>query len=480
MYSGLLVRKGVIVSGTDGKDGVKTWCWTLDRERERERHRGRVLRSGQELKSFLCCPVNRTKTSEISEQKLAGMQEQVRSAEMLLGRKKMKVLGVMMMVNFFILILLEVSRNSGQSRNGASKVLIPNKPFWKKQVISEAYWNREQQKLDYAHNPILAVTENSSNAVVTGWLNGTNQSNSCEPDMSVTTQVKDYNSLPGRFKDFLLYMRCRTYPMVVDQPHICRNKPYLLLAIKSLAPHFDRRQAIRESWGKAGRLANHTVATIFLLGNATAVDHFPDLSRMLKYEAAMHRDILQWDYRDSFFNLTVKEVLFLDWLHRRCPGASFIFKGDDDVFVNTHRILDFLKGLSPTKAKDLFVGDVITNASPHRDKKLKYFIPASLFVGHYPAYAGGGGFLYSGDLALRLHSVSHQVALYPIDDVYTGMCLKKLGLVPEKHKGFRTFDIEEKYRNNPCAYKSLILVHSRTPQDMIKIWNWLNDPGLSC
>lgn len=48
-------------------------------------------------------------------------------------------------------------------------------------------------------------------------------------------------------------------------------------------------------------------------------------------------------------------------------------------------------------------------------------------------------------LALRLYNVTDRVLLYPIDvDVYTGMCLQKLALAPERHKGFRTFDIEEK------------------------------------
>ncbi|XP_061082779.1 N-acetyllactosaminide beta-1,3-N-acetylglucosaminyltransferase 2a [Conger conger] len=396
-----------------------------------------------------------------------------------MARLKMKVLGVMMMVNFFIFILVEVSRISGQGKGTNARPRVPDKPFWKKSVVSEAYWNREQQMLDYVHNPILASGNGSALQVLDG-LNDTLHANACEPNLGVMTQVKDYNSLPARFKDFLLYMRCRSYPMVVDQPGVCREQPYLLLAVKSLSPHFDRRQAIRESWGRAGRLANRTVATVFLLGNATAADHFPDLSEMLRFEAARHGDVLQWDYRDTFFNLTVKEVLFLDWLRRRCPGAAFVFKGDDDVFVNTRRILEFLRGLSPARARDLFVGDVITRAGPHRNKKLKYFIPESLFVGQYPPYAGGGGFLYSGDLALRLQAAAHKVALYPIDDVYTGMCLRTLGLVPEKHKGFRTFDIEEKYRANPCAYKSLMLVHSRTPQDMIKIWGWLGDPALSC
>nr|XP_023680866.1 N-acetyllactosaminide beta-1,3-N-acetylglucosaminyltransferase 2 isoform X1 [Paramormyrops kingsleyae] len=416
---------------------------------------------------------------------LAGLREvcstllQVISGTMNPTRKKLKLVGVMMTVNVFIFIMAEVLRSSGQGKGNGHKLVMPTKPFWKKLVAKEGFWNREQQKLDYLHNPIL-MKSNGSKAELLQWLNDTDFSESCDPDFGVATKVSDYNSLPERFKDFLLYMKCRSYPMVLDQPDMCKGGPFLLLAVKSLAPHFDRRQAIRESWGRAGRIANRTVATVFLLGSATEVDHFPDLSKMLQYESSIHHDILMWDYRDTFFNLTVKEVLFLDWFRHRCPTASFVFKGDDDVFVNTQRIMEFLKDLSPDKAKDLFVGDVITNAGPHRDKKLKYFIPESIFVGMYPPYAGGGGFLYSGDLALRLHNVSQQVFLYPIDDVYTGMCLRKLGLSPEKHKGFRTFDIEEKYRDNACAYKSLILVHSRTPQEMIKIWTWLSDPNLNC
>ncbi|XP_071335934.1 N-acetyllactosaminide beta-1,3-N-acetylglucosaminyltransferase 2 [Trachinotus anak] len=395
---------------------------------------------------------------------------------MAMQRKRLKLV-VTLMINLFIFIL--IFRHSSQDKNGRQKVLIPSEPFWAKVTPNVAYWNRQQQIQDLQNNPILSA--NSSDTDLPDWLSETTlTSDPCERNIRVTTQVKDYNSLPDRFKDFLLYMHCRSYPTVMDPPDICKEPPFLLLAVKSQVSHFDRRQAIRQSWGQAGVIANQTVVTVFLLGNATVWDHHPDLSHSLQDESTRHQDIIQWDYRDSFFNLTVKEVLFLEWIQARCPGARFIFKGDDDVFVNTYRILDFLKGLSEPKARDLFVGDVITDAGPHRDKKVKYFIPESMYVGKYPPYAGGGGYLYSGDIAARLHSASQRVPLYPIDDVYTGMCLKKLGLAPEKHKGFRTFDIEEKYRSNPCAYKSLMLVHPRTPQQMIQIWTWLRSPDLNC
>lgn len=398
-----------------------------------------------------------------------------------MASRKVSVFCVAMVLNIFICLLMGVSWNFRRNKSGGQKVKIPSERFWQKLALSKSFWNKEQQHLDFINNPIVSsVLPSESQIELADWLNDTGPLNPCEPDYRVPRQIMDYNSLPQRFQDFLLHMRCRTYPMLINQPHVCNENPFLLLVVKSLIPHFDRRQAIRETWGRAGVFANRTVATVFLLGNTLSADHFPDLQGMLSHEAKTHKDLLQWDYRDTFFNLTLKEVLFLEWFSQNCPHAQYILKGDDDVFVNTLKIIKHLEGLSEDKAEDLFIGDVISNAGPHRDRKLKYFIPESVFVGQYPPYAGGGGYLYSGKLALRLHNVSRQIVLYPIDDVYTGMCLKKLGMVPEKHSGFRTFGIETKYKDNPCIYRSLMLVHSQTPQEMLKIWQWITNSELDC
>ncbi|KAM9792221.1 N-acetyllactosaminide beta-1,3-N-acetylglucosaminyltransferase 2a [Neosynchiropus ocellatus] len=371
-------------------------------------------------------------------------------------------------VSVAVLLALSFSRQSPPWRTNAS-----SKTFWQPQSFSKSFWNREQQLLDLVHNPILL-------AAAQDLLNDTGPLDPCDPDHRVPTLIPDYSTLPRPLQDFLLHMRCRSYPVLIRPLHPCADRPFLLMVIKSLVPHFDRRQAIRETWGRAGDLANRTVATVFLLGRTSTQDHFPDLQGMLEHEAGFHRDVLQWDFRETFFNITLKEVLFLDWFSQRCPDAQFVLKGDDDVFVNTFRVLDYLENLPSSRAKDLFVGDVITAASPHRDKRIKYFIPESLFSGTYPPYAGGGGYLFSGDLALRLRGASRRVVLFPIDDVYTGMCLGKLGLVPTKHPGFRTFDIDRKHRDNLCIYRNLMMVHSRTPEEMLKIWPWIAHPELDC
>lgn len=397
---------------------------------------------------------------------------------MSVGRRRLKLLGILMMVNIFIYVIVEVSKSGSQDKNAKGRVVIPRSKFWRKYTPHKAYWNKQQQKLELLYNPILSLLSNMT--VEENLVSNLSVLSSCDPDPLVHSEVSDFANLPDRFKDFLLYLRCRNYSLLMDQPNKCVQKPFLLLAIKSLIPHFDRRQAIRESWGKEIESGDVIVRRVFLLGQTPPEDHFPDLSHMVKFESDTHHDILLWNYRDTFFNLTLKEVLFLKWVSSSCANVQFIFKGDDDVFVNTNQILDYLKSLTKEKAKDLFIGDVIKDAGPHREKKLKYYIPESVYEGSYPPYAGGGGFLYSGDLALRLNNASDQVLLYPIDDVYTGMCLQKLGLAPEKHKGFRTFDIEEKYRNNICSYTNLMLVHSRKPQEMIKIWTRLQDPHLNC
>ena len=55
------------------------------------------------------------------------------------------------------------------------------------------------------------------------------------------------------------------------------------------------------------------------------------LNNLLELENKEHHDILQWDFSDTFFNLTLKQVLFLEWMERNCPNARFLLNGDDDM-----------------------------------------------------------------------------------------------------------------------------------------------------
>ncbi|XP_077578095.1 N-acetyllactosaminide beta-1,3-N-acetylglucosaminyltransferase 2 [Stigmatopora nigra] len=333
-----------------------------------------------------------------------------------------------------------------------------------------AYWNR------LLHYALKSVARGEDPSVrEPPW-------SSCRETEREVMELNVHNlaSYPLLLQNFLRGMKCRSPPILLDQPDKCQgNATFLLFAIKSAPANFEQRQAVRDTWGRE-RLhgAGQHVRTVFLLGTASSDD--PDLSVLVRFEAEHYGDIVQADFHESLFNLSLKMNVFLRWTLDRCPRAAFIFNGDDDVLVNTPALLSYLRSLDPSKAKHLYVGQVIKTARPLRDPKSKYFIPASFYEGHYPAYAGGGGFVVSGKLLRPLYSTCRVIPFFPIDDVYVAMCFSALGLAPQAHYGFKTFDIPEVDRENLCAYKKLILVHRRSPKQLKKIWRGIHSPLLTC
>lgn len=347
--------------------------------------------------------------------------------------------------------------------------------------------------MDRKSNPILGGTlkkDAEENVLSPGGVN-------CSQDLGLISRLPDFKKWPEQIQEFVLSMHCREYPLLLDQPETCGSSgeevPMLLMAIKSQEGNFENRQAIRQSWGQDGWVKGlkgngGVVRRVFLLGKQdVSQGPYADVSDLLEQEEGRYHDIIQWDFLDTFFNLTLKDVLFWHWFSRRCPHAHFVFKGDDDVFVRTPALLDTLRQeeqklkLGPAwKIRHFFVGDVIRKAVPLQETTNKYYIPKSFYKGLYPPYAGGGGVVYSGALALRLKEVSKRVYLFPIDDVYLGMCLERLGVYPIHHRGFLTFDFPKGEAKKPCAYHSILLVHKRTPKEILKQWREVRVPRPEC
>lgn len=285
-------------------------------------------------------------------------------------------------------------------------------------------------------------------------------------DPTSVQHVKGTDPYPDLLQSFLMHSQCRNHRMIINQPEKCPlNDTFLLLAIKSLPQNFAQRQAVRDSWGAERSYGGRNVRLVFLLGTTPG----PDLSPLLAYEDSHFHDLLQWDFEDTFFNLTLKDQLFLGWAKKHCVGAKYILKGDDDVFARTPSIVHVLSLLTSHRHHSLYMGHIVKSAKPYRDPHSKYYIPPSFYDGFYPPYAGGGGYVFSGSLTPWLYLVSHFVAPFPIDDVYTGMCFLALGVHPTGHPGFKTFNTP-KGEKAGCSEKHLLLVHQKSPQEMLKMW----------
>lgn len=290
------------------------------------------------------------------------------------------------------------------------------------------------------------------------------------------------------FKQYLRSKDQRNFTLLINQPNKCSKPPgdsFLLIAVKSIVEEFDRRESVRKTWGREGIINGARVRRVFLLGtprNKSAVSMWESL---MQQESHYYKDILLWDFLDTFFNLTLKEVHFLSWAEQFCSNVKFVFKGDADVFVNVENLISYSQTRDPSK--DLFVGDIINNAKPIRSKKSKYYIPETMYgLGIYPAYAGGGGFLMSAVTMKKLSKSCREVELFPIDDVFLGMCLQRVNITPVLHEGFKTFGIARPSAAphlqtfDPCFYRDLMVVHSLKAAEIWLMWNLLHSQQPPC
>ncbi|XP_018416651.1 PREDICTED: N-acetyllactosaminide beta-1,3-N-acetylglucosaminyltransferase 3-like [Nanorana parkeri] len=341
----------------------------------------------------------------------------------------------------------------------------------------------KDEKEEIENRPVLAspVTYGAAELKKIEWVSG------CQENSTVEL-VAGFSKLPAHIKDFLKYRHCRNFPQILNAPQKCGGRAaskgvFLLLAIKSSPGNYERRAIIRQTWGEENSYNGAHVKRIFLSGTSNNEREGKHLRQLLKIESETYGDILQWDFHDSFFNLTLKQLLFHQWLDDQCPGANFIFNGDDDVFVNTFNVVIYLRGLEADN--HLFVGQLIANVGPIRESGSKYYVPIQVTSSNsYPMYCGGGGILLSKYTAHAIYNKSLEIPLFPIDDVYLGMCLEKAGLVPASHMGMRTVGVRVPSVKldsfNPCYYRELLMVHRFVPYQMLVMWKAVQDPHLDC
>lgn len=296
-----------------------------------------------------------------------------------------------------------------------------------------------------------------------------------------TTEVKDKEpEKPVDDEPPLEYSQKKYYPLLYNEPNKCNDEHgqplpiFLLIVIKSTTAQFDRRKAIRVTWGNETLFEGLQMRRIFLLAKHN------DLKKeaLLEIEHQEYHDIIQGDFQDSFRNLTVKDIMFMRWLTNYCPQAKYIFKGDDDVFVNLDNIVDYLLSLSAEKGKNLFTGSVLYPSPRIKDPKSKYYVPSKLWPEkYYPPYVSGGGFLMSSVVAKKIFEVSKVTPIIPIDDAFLGVCLRKLDMKPQNHKGFKSWGV-----NRPkdiCIYREIMTLHKLSSDDLVLMWKKLRSSNFT-
>ncbi|XP_067001874.2 beta-1,3-galactosyltransferase brn-like [Anabrus simplex] len=118
----------------------------------------------------------------------------------------------------------------------------------------------------------------------------------------------------------------------------------LVYIIKSAPHHFDRRVAIRNSWGYERRFSDVPIRTIFVLGVVLDNSH---LQMEIDEERNKYGDIVQAEFVDTYFNNTIKTMMGFKWAVQFCLNSKFYMFSDDDMYISTKNVLQFIR--NPTQ-----------------------------------------------------------------------------------------------------------------------------------
>lgn len=114
----------------------------------------------------------------------------------------------------------------------------------------------------------------------------------------------------------------------------------VFIAANSAPGNFERRDIIRKTWLnhlKVEHFHQHLVDFVgfrFFLGQTSDLD----MELKIEKEANLHKDILQVDMIDDYYQMGKKDALLFNWIDTRCSGVDFILRVDDDVYVNIRNL----------------------------------------------------------------------------------------------------------------------------------------------
>nr|XP_042709787.1 N-acetyllactosaminide beta-1,3-N-acetylglucosaminyltransferase 4-like isoform X1 [Chrysemys picta bellii]XP_042709788.1 N-acetyllactosaminide beta-1,3-N-acetylglucosaminyltransferase 4-like isoform X1 [Chrysemys picta bellii] len=271
----------------------------------------------------------------------------------------------------------------------------------------------------------------------------------------------DYAAFRAEFPQLQSY-QCRE---LIPGDGVCTGPPgppLLLLAVKSHPASSARRATARRTWARPRVLGGYRVRAVFLVGMSPDPRHLA----LLEWESGEFGDVVLWDFAESHHNLSLKERCFLRWVGARCEQVDFIFKGDDDEFVNPPAMVAYLS--QTPNASHVIHGNIQRHAAVMRGGK--YRVSSTLFPqDKYPFFPSGGGFIMPRASIPALAAASERIPVFPLDDVYFGFLVLAAGLRYRHDERFQVFGMKDEQ----CLYAEAMLVHGVSLDRVEEVWRGL-------
>ncbi|CAF0760310.1 unnamed protein product [Brachionus calyciflorus] len=211
----------------------------------------------------------------------------------------------------------------------------------------------------------------------------------------------------------------------------CGDGTFLLIYVHSSPENYKNRLKIRQTWGNINKYVPNDLKLLFTTGLSSE----SLVNDKLKLESSIYNDIIQYDYSDTYRNLTIKAVMTLKWISKSCKNVKYILKVDDDVYVNYEPLMQHLRVRFDEEKDDVntIMCFVHKKMKVIRNRNSKWYLSKEEFARNYfSKYCSGSAYVLTGDLAKKISHTSKKVNFFWIDDYFiTGIMTQilKINLV---------------------------------------------------
>ena len=245
----------------------------------------------------------------------------------------------------------------------------------------------------------------------------------------------------------------------IENENLCSSEDSvkLIAMVHSATDNFERRTAIRQTWGNVSLFKSYNLRIAFVLGQSNN----KSVQTVIEHENALHGDIVQGKFLDTYHNLTNKHVLGLRWVTEHCKTAKYVIKVDDDVFLNPFGLFRDLV-TKHSNIRRTILCNVRLNGTDTIVRRGKWGIGDKLYrnLTYYPVtYCQGYVVIYSRDIVQEIYNAAMGkcTPFLWLDDVYvTGILANNVGNI--SHSGLKGI------------LQHIIYIHASLRENMYKHW----------
>lgn len=230
---------------------------------------------------------------------------------------------------------------------------------------------------------------------------------------------------------------------ILAEPSKCTDDTKLLIFIPITAEKVEARLVIRETWARPF-VDNSNVKLVFVVA-------FDKLSfNSLQNEYAEHRDILWFDFREDYYNLSLKVFNVFNWIMEKCPNVTHIVRADADIVLFKHGLDNFLANHQEDEMT--IFGNCRTKDCVMRNHNSNKCISRSLYPNvSYPRYCFGFSYIWTKDILEKVTSLCRKRRYFPLDDIlFTGILVEESSHQIRRVNYRGLFDYKKLFNRFPC------------------------------